>query len=88
MLNRLPVCAAVLEDIVAMLREKYPQLKINYVPATGTAWVVIHRPDTTLYSPNHPPVYDPHLVLTLVDGNVTTSGHFLRTSPKGCSAGR
>ena len=70
MLNWLSVCAAVLEDIVDKLRGKYPHLTINYVPATVSAWVVIHRPDMAVYSSDRPPVYDPHLVLTVVDGNV------------------
>ena len=67
----LPVHVGVLEDIVATLCGKYPQLKINYVPTIGSVWVVIHRPDMALCSPDHPPTYDPHLVFTLADGDVT-----------------
>ena len=71
MLNWLLVHVVVLEDIVATLRGRYPQLTINYVPTIGSAWVVIHRPDMALCSPDQPPTYDPHLVFTLGDGDVT-----------------
>ena len=62
----------ILQDIVSNLHTKYPQLKINSVPTiTGSLWVVVHRQDMTVYSPDRPPVYDPHLTLTMADGQVT-----------------
>lgn len=72
MLNWLPVhvYVDVLEDIVATLRGKYPQLIMNYVPVTASAWVVIHHPSMALCSPDHPPTYNPQLVLMLADGDV------------------
>lgn len=60
-----------LQTIAATIRDNYPKLKTNCVPTTtGSLWVVVHREDMVIYSPDHPPVYDPHLVLTISDGNI------------------
>lgn len=59
------------DDIMTTLRERYPQLTINYVTSNESAWAVIHRQGMVLYSSADPPTYDPHLVLKFADGNVT-----------------
>ena len=63
--------SGVLEEIASTIREKYPLLNVNYVPRNGSAWVVIHQSQMAITSPDHPPTYDPFMVLTLVDGCVT-----------------
>lgn len=64
------VGTSILEGIVAILRGKYPQLTINHVPVSGSAWVVVHRPNMDICSPDHPPTYDPHMTLTLANNSV------------------
>ena len=54
-----------LEDIAATLSRNYPHLTINSVPKTRTEWIVVHRPDMIIFSPDHPPTYDPHMTLTM-----------------------
>ena len=61
----------VLESIVSTLRATYPRLNINYVPGINSAWVVVHCSEMVISSPIYPPTYDPFLVLTLENGNVT-----------------
>ena len=66
------LCQPFIDDIMTTLRERYPQLTINYVTTlNGSAWAVIHRQGMVLYSSTDPPTYDPHLVLKLADGNIT-----------------
>ena len=60
-----------LEAIASSLKGKHPHLKVNYVPYNSSAWIVVHRPDMAVISPHQPPMYDPHLVLALSDGEVT-----------------
>ena len=54
-----------LEDIAATLSRNYPHLTINSVPKTRTEWIVVHRPDMIIFSPDHPPTCDPHMTLTM-----------------------
>ena len=42
-----------LEDIAATLSRNYPHLTINSVPKTRTEWIVVHRPDMIIFSPDY-----------------------------------
>ena len=57
-----------LETIMTSLHKKFPAIKENHVPiVTGSLWL---QKDTTVYRTHCPPVYVPHLVLTMSNRNV------------------